>query len=48
MRFLSTRGGAETTLVDAVMQGLAPDGGLYVPDELPRFEPGDVSGETLD
>src|SRR5690606_29684800 len=47
MRFLSTRGGAETTLVDAVMQGLAPDGGLYVPDELPRFAPDDVRGETL-
>jgi threonine synthase len=29
------------------MQGLAPDGGLYVPDELPRFSPSDVRGETL-
>src|SRR5690606_9645934 len=47
MRFLSTRSGAETDLVDAVMQGLAPDGGLYVPDALPRFTPEDVRGETL-
>src|SRR5690606_26218430 len=47
MRFLSTRSRAETTLVDAVMQGLAPDGGLYVPDALPRFAPDDVRGETL-
>src|SRR5690606_9158768 len=47
MRFLSTRGGAETDLVDAVMQGLAPDGGLYVPDALPRFDPADVRGESL-
>lgn len=47
MRFLSTRSRAETDLVDAVMQGLAPDGGLYVPDALPRFAPDEVRGETL-
>jgi threonine synthase len=47
MRFLSTRGGAETDLVDAVMQGLAPDGGLYVPEALPRFDPAGVRGESL-
>ena len=38
MRYLSTRGGQETGLVDAVMRGLAADGGLFVPDELPRFD----------
>ena len=47
MRFLSTRGGAETDLIDAVMQGLAPDGGLYVPDAMPRIAPADVRGDTL-
>ncbi|HEX6994347.1 MAG TPA: threonine synthase [Gammaproteobacteria bacterium] len=47
MRFLSTRGGAEASLVDAVMEGLAPDGGLYVPDALPRLAPDDVRGDTL-
>jgi threonine synthase len=47
MRYFSTRGGQETGLVDAVMRGLAADGGLYVPGELPRFEPGAVRGESL-
>ena len=47
MRYLSTRGGEETDLVDAVMRGLATDGGLFVPDELPRFTPQDFRGTTL-
>jgi len=47
MRYLSTRGGQETDLLGAVMQGLASDGGLFVPEELPRFEPGSLKGETL-
>jgi threonine synthase len=47
MRYLSTRGGQGTSLVDAVMRGLAADGGLYVPDELPRFDPHAVRGDSL-
>ena len=47
MRYLSTRGGQETGLVDAVMRGLAADGGLFVPDELPRFDPGTIQGSSL-
>ncbi|HVY64854.1 MAG TPA: threonine synthase [Gammaproteobacteria bacterium] len=47
MRYSSTRGGGETDLVDAVMRGLAKDGGLFVPDELPRFSAKDFRGETL-
>jgi threonine synthase len=47
MRYLSTRGGHETDLPGAVMQGLAPDGGLYVPEELPRFAPESIRGESL-
>lgn len=47
MRYFSTRGGKETGLVDAVMSGLAADGGLFVPDELPRFDPAAVRGESL-
>ncbi len=39
MRFLSTRGGAEpASLSDAITRGLAPDGGLYVPDEFPKAD----------
>jgi threonine synthase len=47
MRYLSTRGGEETDLVDAVLRGLAADGGLFVPEELPRFAPADFRGESL-
>ncbi|HXS80704.1 MAG TPA: threonine synthase, partial [Gammaproteobacteria bacterium] len=47
MRYLSTRGAHGTGLVDAVMRGLAADGGLYVPDELPRLEASAVRGESL-
>ena len=47
MRYLSTRGGEQAGLVEAVMRGLAADGGLFVPDELPRFAPDEFRGETL-
>lgn len=47
MRYCSTRGSQEAGLVEAVMSGLAADGGLFVPDELPRFDPGGVRGESL-
>lgn len=48
MQYLSTRGGQQTGLVGAITQGLASDGGLFVPDELPRFTPGDFRGERFD
>jgi len=36
MKFVSTRGGAGTvTLSDAILQGLASDGGLFVPERMP-------------
>src|SRR4029453_5495961 len=36
MRFFSTRSGAgPLTLSDAILQGLASDGGLFVPDRMP-------------
>jgi len=47
MRYLSTQGGHETDLVGAMLQGLAPDGSLYVPEELPRFDPDKIRGETI-
>jgi threonine synthase len=41
MRYVSTRGGSRPTgFGEAVAAGLAPDGGLFVPEELP-----DLSGE---
>ncbi|MFC4727181.1 threonine synthase [Coralloluteibacterium thermophilus] len=40
MRFLSTRGGvAPTGLSAALAAGLAPDGGLFVPERVPRLDP---------
>ncbi len=44
MRFISTRGISEScTFEDAVLTGLAPDGGLYVPEELPYFSVDTIS-----
>jgi threonine synthase len=46
MRFVSTRDrGSPVTLSRAILQGIAPDGGFYIPEHLPRvsadnFEPG--------
>lgn len=41
MRYHSTRGGAEpATFNDVLLAGLAPDGGLYQPDEIPTLPPG--------
>ena len=40
MRFISTRGKSPSvTAAEAICRGLAPDGGLYVPDTLPVFSP---------
>lgn len=40
MHYISTRGGvAPTSLSDALAAGLAPDGGLYVPEALPQLDP---------
>ncbi|MEM7328543.1 MAG: threonine synthase [Pseudomonadota bacterium] len=46
MRYISTRGGAEPVdFVEACLTGLAPDGGLYVPEEWPQIAPAQA-GET--
>ena len=34
MKFVSTRKGFEATSAESVFQGLAPDGGLYVPSSV--------------
>ncbi len=45
MRFVSTRGApGAVTLSQAVRAGIAPDGGLYVPEALPRLAPADFEG----
>jgi threonine synthase len=43
MRFVSTRAASPPVLAgDAMLAGLAPDGGLYVPEVFPALEPGAV------
>jgi threonine synthase len=40
LRFRSTRGQAPVLTFDAaLLQGLAPDGGLYIPEEIPKLSP---------
>ena len=46
MRYLSTRGAGPVSLDEALVAGIAEDGGLYVPASLPRFETGDFDGAT--
>jgi threonine synthase len=46
VRFISTRGGGAPIGFSAgIQQGLAPDGGLYVPDQWPKFSPQDFAAE---
>jgi threonine synthase len=45
MRYVSTRGAAPPLgLSEAIMTSLAPDGGLYVPEQFPRFNVEDFDG----
>jgi len=47
LRFVSSRGAAPAvTLSDAISQGLAPDGGLYIPTRLPAVDAGDFAHHT--
>lgn len=44
MRYQSTRGGCpEQSFEEVLLTGLAPDGGLYVPTELPRFSAEEIA-----
>ena len=36
MRYRSTRGGDAVSAAEALLKGLAEDGGLYVPEKLPE------------
>ena len=45
MRFVSTRGEAPTLgFSDAVLSGLASDGGLYLPERWPQISPDEIAG----
>ena len=44
MKFVSTRGQTPPLgFSDAVATGLAPDGGLYLPETLPQFSAADLA-----
>lgn len=44
MNFISTRGDAPAaSFADVLLAGLAPDGGLYLPEHWPQFAPDDVA-----
>ena len=43
MKFISTRGGEKVTGAKAVVQGLAKNGGLFVPEKFPC-----VSGQDME
>jgi threonine synthase len=47
VRFRSTRGGQDSDLAGAILQGLAADGGLLVPESLPEVDPASIQGESL-
>jgi threonine synthase len=43
MRYVSTRGGGSVSLDDALRQGIAADGGLFLPERLPTFSIADFA-----
>jgi len=48
MRYRSTRGADPVTLDAALIQGIAPDGGLFLPETLPQFAPEDFESAETD
>ena len=44
MRYFSTRGAGPVTLDTALVQGIAADGGLFLPEKLPTFDAADFDG----
>ncbi len=47
MKFISTRGGEQAASPKAILQGLASDGGLFVPSEFPHLSTNPVSKTSL-
>jgi threonine synthase len=44
MRYLSTRGGSKPqAFTEILLEGLAPDGGLFLPEKLPRLSPSELA-----
>ena len=48
MRYISTRGQAPAlNFEDVLLAGLATDGGLYVPENLPRFTQEEIDRKSV-
>lgn len=47
MHYISTRNAQHRVLLgQAIAQGIAPDGGLYVPESFPHFVPHQFEGDN--
>ena len=47
MKYISTRGNAPVlTFEEAMLTGLARDGGLYVPESIPKMSSADIIGSV--
>ncbi|MBQ7368741.1 MAG: threonine synthase [Clostridia bacterium] len=44
MKFISTRGGEKVTGAQAIVQGLAKNGGLFVPEKFPQISRDEIEG----
>ena len=44
MRYLSTRGGDAVSAAQAIVMGISPSGGLFVPESFPKLDPASLSG----
>ena len=42
MKYLSTRGGQPVSAAQAIVSGISPSGGLYVPEEFPHIDLSDL------
>ena len=48
MRYVSTRGGGEPkSFCDILLEGLAEDGGLYLPTEYPKVDAATLTAASL-
>jgi len=48
MQYVSTRGGEPVTAAQAIVNGICPRGGLYVPAEFPKVDPLSLIGRAPD
>ena len=48
MKYLSTRGGEAVTAAQAIVQGISPTGGLYVPSSFPQLDIKSLNTDYLD